>query len=475
MMIKIKIIFVCLIFFLFIGCINEKEKNWVAKVGGITISEQEYQTRLNFSAFLSDIKDEEKIKKIVLSALIAEKVLAKEALNNNYSSDILESLIWQNQKEVMIEYLRSDSVDNQVHITDAEVLLDYKRKTRELEVKYISISDFEKASQLRKLISSGKSFEDVSNAYIADMNWQENVIPTKTIKWYLEQPEMEHQLYNLDEGATSDPISAFGEYYLVKVDKINIVQSSLESSFDNKKDELKSSIRKNKIAKKYVDFYSKNILNRMGKADWKIIETAVDYYIQSLPAVSDINQLKSDPLPENVLFNTNEKISSLKSDKAIEFDDYSWTIEELFSHLRNGPYLFDMENTISIKKSFKRNIQLMLEHEAWYNLAIHLNYDYDPRVKSDHEVWSNYFYAMHYQQALDDTYKSGANLFELSEKFDIGFNKELYKKAKFMGQNIYLQKQHFANRSATPPLLAFGDNPGWQNKMNNLLAKEELN
>lgn len=479
----LKLILLPTLFLMVFNCSKIEEKTWVAKVGQTIITEQEYEARLNFSAFLSDIKNENKIKKIVLSSLVAEKLLAEEALNNNYQNDILNKLVNQNHKELMIEYLRADSVDKQVHISEQDVLTEYNRARKELSVKYITVADFETAVRLREEISGGTSFEDVANTYMMNMGWENETIPTKIIRRYPGQPKMEYALYKLKEGTTSEPIAAFGEYYLVKIDKIHIVQKSIDNSYAKKRLEIENEIREQKISKKYKSYYAQNISTRLGQPDWNIINTAIAIYSKSLFENKNTGLTKNNPLPENDTFHSDQKIASLKNKNVIEFKDKSWTLEELFQNLEIGPYLFDLENSEMLQKSFKRNIHLLLEHEAWFELAQDLKYNTDSRVITDHTMWRNYYYAKYYQESLEkekgyfvnNTYSVDDYVSKISEEFEIALNPNSYKKARFIGQDIYLQKQHFANRRAVPPLLALGDHLSWQNKINTLLANTELN
>ena len=468
---------ILLVFLLFITfCSEKKQVSWIAKVGDVVISEKEYQTRLNFSSFLKELKNEENIKKVVLSSLLAEKILAEEAINNNFQSDLLDILVNQNHKELMIEYVRKDSVDSQVDVTIDEIMLEFKRKTSVLDVKYITIADIATASKLKKQIKSGHSFEKVAAAYIDQMGWTGQGIPVKKITWYPDQPDMEFDLYNLAEGSTSDPISAFGEYYLVKIDNIYPIEDPVHSNLEKSMSELRKEILDRKISQKYKTFYREKILPKLGEVNWKIIDKVVeDIQIKSFP---ENQTVKQNSLPDNNYFNS---LEVLKTEKAVQFKNYNWTVEQLFQNLRVGPYVFDLENNKNLKKSLVYNINLLLEHEAWYDIANELEYEQDTRVQEDHSVWKHYYYATYLQQKIrqenEPDYINQSDLFvsKLSEKYKIAINKNLYNKAKFYGHNILLQKQHFSNRRAIPPLLAVGDYSQWKTKINTLWENELLN
>jgi len=459
-------------------CSEKNEIDWVAKVGDVVISQKEYQSRLNFSSFLKDLKDEERIKKVALSSLLAEKLFAEEAMNNNYQNDMLTLMVDQNQRELMIEYIRKDSVDDQITVSQEELSLEFKRKTRELDVKYIAIADLETAIKLREQIESGQTFEETALEYIDQMGWHGQSIPTKRIKYHADQPEMEIELYKLDLGSTSNPLKAFGEFYLVKIDNIERVKTM--SDFDKMIPKLTEAVRARKIKEKYKDYYTLKIYPGLPNVNWELLENVVDKYISTL-SYPENPSLQQNILPENGQFDSDETIATLKKVKVAQFSNYQWTIEELFQKLRYGPYAFNLEDKASLKKSFFYNIKLLLEHEVWYSLAKKLQYDKDARVKEEHSVWKSYYYAKYFrdnirQEGSSDN-KSDTDLYisKLSDKYKIELNKKLYQRSRYLGQDIFLQKQHFANRSVTPPLLAVGDYSHWKSKMDVLFEEVLFN
>ena len=487
----------------FSACEKKITDNYVALVENIPITEYEFTMRYNFNPYLTKQYDENEAKKIVLSSLIAEKLLAIESINSTGLNDDIQSRIDQHKREAMIEQFRRDSVENKINITDSELRNEYQKALKEITIKFVAFQSQDKAYQVKQNILTGKSFDQAVKNYMTEQGWGDESIPEKTIKWNTESYELEKTLYELKPGDISNPININGDYYLIKIKDIKSTQNPSEADFRDRLPALKDYLIKEKVKIKYTNFFKNQIEPIMGRADWQKLEYAFDVITNEIKF--DKNESQLNPLPKDkglsdeIYLNYQARQSQLENMIVIEFPDQSnWDFKKLIYVLKYGPFAFNYKNKTAFKKSFKYNIQLALEYNAVYQLAEKAGYGQNNNVLQDTQIWESYYRANNFRhnilrKAELNKFPADSELFVNNAQFtprelfrlnfidqylqtilkvhNIKINKKKYDTLNLEKTDMVVMKKHFANRMVIPLTEPLSSLPKWQNAIYEIFKK----
>lgn len=494
------------IIFVLSSCENDASDNYVALVDDIPIIEYEFTLRYNFNPHLAQYHDKIEAKKVILSTLIAEKLLALESSSTSQLPNDVKNKLEQHKKEIIIEQFRRDSVENQINVTDSELQKEYLKALKEVDIKYIVFKSYNEAKRIKQKIENGMSFEKAVRDYMNLQGWGKESIPEKTVEWNTETYDIEERIFALQSDEISNPIKINGDYYLIKLQETRSNQYPNNMDYTNRLSALKDRILREKIKDKYIVFFENNIRSRLGDVDWKKLNGAFELIIKNISFSK--NTAQSQPfsddkaLSDEIYLSYESQQSQLRDMIVVRFSDHSsWALEELMVVLKYGPFSFNYKNKISFKKSFKQNILLALEYEAIYQLAKEADYENNGHVLKDTKLWEAYYRANDYRFQLlkqaesnifinDSTkYRSKTNLSSLqqfrldyfddylsvlSEKYSIKINREKFNSLKLSKTDMVVMKTHFAHRLVVPLTEPLTGLPQWRNIMQTIFKKSGI-
>lgn len=493
-----------IIFLLIVSCYEKEEEDNIAKVNDVGVSVYEFQMRFNFNPYLKYIKNKSEEKKIVLSSLIAEKIMAWETEKNSIADTTIHFIIQQHLKEAMIEQFRRDSVESLIKISESELNHEYKKSLKEIDIMFIAFNTEKEAAELKGKIDTGKSFESVVRTYMNQKGWKDEPIPAKHIIWGNEEFDLEDQIYQLKENEVSQPIAAHGEYYLIKVIKTVPSSATSPTAFEYRKSALTNRIFREKVKTGYTNLYKNKILPQKGDIDWKIVRLLYNVFVDEL----DFNEQNNSqnklhqnmPLNNELYLSAKEILYKNMEKEVVHFSDNSGlSLKDVLRNLKYGPYIFDYNNINGFKKSFYYNIQLMVEFETIFKIAKQKGYEKNQNVQNKYQMWKSYYYAKACKKSIlkklrnDSTTVSYQSpqinnllktpqqkpstmideyLVDISKAYNIKINKEIYEKIKLSNINLIVHKSHFANRMVVPPLvISMTGMPAWHAKIESILKQ----
>lgn len=501
-----KIILFIVVILIFLSCDKDVQDNYVAMVSDVPITEYEFTMRYNFNPYLSQIHSEKEAKKLILSTLIAEKLLSLESTNQLETSTDMNRRINQHKKEAMIEQFRQDSVENKINITDLELQKEYQKALKEVDIQYVAFSTLEKADMTKEEIDNGLTYEEAVRNYMDNQGWKDEAIPQKTVKWNSESYNLEEKIFALNSGEVSKPVNINGDYYLIKIEEIRTAQSPGNRDYMDRLPALKDRILKKKVEEKYRKFFSNHIAKRLGIVNWE----KLDDIFESITKDVKFNQNTTQPHPfsdekalsNEVYLNYETQQSQLKNIPVVNFPDGSvWQMNDLMTVLKYGPFAFNYKNKTAFKKSFKQSVLLALEFEAIYQLAQEAGYEQNNHVLADTKIWETYYRANDYRfqklnQAVSEIYIqdsthyiSGSQmtakqefrleyfdkyLCTLAGKYQIKINQKKYNTIKLDKTDIVLMKTHYAQRLIAPMTEPLSGLPQWSNIVDSIFKKSEI-
>lgn len=495
----LKFVFLVAIFLIIISCQSKSDTQYILKIDTLKVGLKEFQSRFNFNPYLKNFCFND-AKVIVLKSLFAEKILHLEYITRNMNNDSMnQDLIFQHLLEASIEQLRLDSVENIISISKDEIQEAYEISLNKIDVKYIVFNSKDEAEYYKNKIDDELTFESVASQYLKTINWINKPIPSKTIHWSMNQNKLESEIFNLELNEVSEPIFAFGEYYIIKVKNIHRSPLIEPDKIMKRRNLIKEQIKKQKVSKRYEAFFNKYIKKNLGVIDWvgikKLFELVSESYDFDVLESNHKSYESKNPLDQMENFD-------FRNQPLIKFPNNTYlTAEDVLQKLKIGPYTFNFRSLNNFRNSFIHNINLLNEHYTLYQYAKKLDYHNNPEVKNEFEMWKSYYNAKSYVTLiLDEIIKENSiNTFPNNEnftrqnqiltlrskkidsvlatavnKYNICINKKLYDEIELNKTDMVVRKSHFENRLIAPPLLPINGLLKWDRVMSKLLRENKI-
>ena len=453
------------------SCTERIESPILFSIAGQSVTIEQAQLSYAYNPRLFNIKDPTLAKKRIVSALIAQQLLSAEAENVGIEDTTIDLRIKAHQRESMIETLRTDSVEKKINISEDELREEYLRALQEIEIMIFSLNE------------QGKIVHKQN----------------KKLTWPIQNRYIEDIVYSLNPGQESSVLKSESKMFKLKVLNIAQINDFSPNDFKNRKPALLDHLRRRKIRQAYTRWYNQDIEPQIGTINQPIVEQVAEYLSLKIE-----RPLKNQPglfgsqkeLPQKLISEIQLATTKDLNQTAVLFPSgESWSIEQLLTHLKYGPYAFNFSNPQQFKKSFRYNINLLLEHQAIYSLALNSGYADNNQVLSDTEMWRNYFQANAFRYALlaknDVSVKQKISnsstdenlihqnrldymdqfLVKLFRKNKLEINIPAYLALDTTKTDMVLMKSHFAHRQVVPPLEPLSGLPAWQKEIDNFLNK----
>ncbi len=161
---------------------EQPEQVVIAKVGDRTISLDEFIKRSEYTIRPPYAKGNHYIhKKIVLNSIIAEKLMALEAGDNNElaQNEQFQKYIQGRKEQAMRKWLFQNEGLEKVNLPAEKIANEYRWAGREYDVAFFTVPTKEQADSVQALLNDpSKSFEDIYNVIGGT-----GEVPTRQVMW----------------------------------------------------------------------------------------------------------------------------------------------------------------------------------------------------------------------------------------------------------------------------------------------------
>lgn len=468
------------VFLILFSCGNDKPAV-IATVGSASISQGEYQRRFNFnSVFPSEVPLAQQ-KELVLSSLLAEKVLMLYTNPDSVSNEvrIAREQTW---REVLIEELRLDSVERQIVIDEADLKREYEKSLWDINIKYLAFNDSSEAWRIyHEATAPNGSFNTTARNYLNHIGHPTESIPVRCVKSGSESIDLENKVYNMADGQIGTPFFVYDQYYVIQHEGAIANISATPPNYEVRRSAMREKVFRQLVKKKYRGFYSRQILPQLGKISWERLQPIYDdlYAEAHFDTKKETQSSLKKPLNKEIYLNGNDRYAALLKKDAIVFaHGNTMTVEKVLERLAFGPYVFDYSNARNFKKSFFNMVHLMVEHETIFEKAMHDGYAKDQNVNQKMIEWDSYYSATDKKHALlrASAGKSSQDVLEaflMKNIFQLKI--KLYPKVleniELQPAEVLVRKSHFANRLVAAPVQSFMGLHSWEKYVKTLLQE----
>jgi len=169
---------------------NASEQVVLAKVGSHSITVSEFIRRAEYAIRPPYCRGDGNLdKKIVLNSLLAEKMLALEAGEQNdlATNEHFIRYIQGRKEQVMREELLKNDIYQMVHLGSDKVRSAYRTAGRKYRVQYFSVQNPKEAERIREWLQHGRSFEDIYYQIAGT-----DSIPVREVEFQSQEPDIIH-------------------------------------------------------------------------------------------------------------------------------------------------------------------------------------------------------------------------------------------------------------------------------------------
>jgi parvulin-like peptidyl-prolyl isomerase len=360
----------------------------IAKAGDLFISEQEFVRRFELlPAFGRNRRSQiEKAKLELLYSIIAEKLLAQEAIARGLDADsVLQRGVTEVRKLLARDELYRREIANKVTVSEKEILQGAATAQRQLFLSYLFFEDEQEARFVRSRLRGANDFDQVQ----LDSSMQA-LRDTATLVWGEADPAIEDAAYRLRPSEISPVVAAGTGYYILKLtsEERSAIFTSLPPEALAERVRKKLRARKEKVR---LDEYTREVLQDK-------VGYAVSRTLKALAmAVAEVSRSESKDsvvvMTADMMERVREQCSTLLLDTLAVIDTTVVPVTDFIDVLTLKGMKVRRDSPADIMRSLNGEIRVWVLQELMAREALRLNLDTLAEVQSRLEMWKQYFLA----------------------------------------------------------------------------------
>jgi len=377
---------------------NSGTDSYVAKAGKIFISESEFIERYELTAGIGGrVQAQQDIEKQeLLYSIIAEKLLAQEALERKLDKDTVYEQANANVRKMLSrDELYRREIIRKVTVTSRERDLGIWRAQRELKLQYLF---FEKEEEARFIKARLRNANSISRLRIDSTI--SALRDTATLIWGEADPVIEDAAYQLKMGRVSPVLSAGEGFYIITVKSIkrNARYASMQPEQILNKVETILRARKEK---ERLDIFLDEILKDKkgyGRPEFiRVLSRSLSTILAEEP-VDSVYTITPDI--ERRVRRICEQ--SLHEPLAVAGKE-SWSLENVLDRLASSGFQITDREPRRIFAKLNAQLKIWTQQELLSQTAIDRQLDQVPAVSRKIEMWSQHFLAEQLKQDMRNT------------------------------------------------------------------------
>ena len=358
-----KLALICAIFGLFGYYIlydKENDSPILAVVGSSYISVDEFIKSYSFGS--SQLKAKENPKLSYLEAMINERILSQDfSKNKKYSIKDNDSRIELLKKELIVEKIFENEVEDKVEISDKEVIKSILDAQKKIKISYIYSTNYDQILECNQLIINGHDFDYIKNNLGQKYDLFTNQTPFMNNNQIVEP--FKNVIFNLVPGNFSKILQTDIGYFIIKVDDIITRSLSAIEIQNSKSTHIK--IIKNRKSEQLARNFVKSF---MSPKNIRVENQSFHNLANNL-----YEMLNEEGFLKKNFFisNENQSLNWVNDTLIVHIEGVIHT-KEILKEIRLRPFRFNNKNIKSFKSDFEKKLAiiirdyfLVLEHEKF--------------------------------------------------------------------------------------------------------------
>ncbi|MFA6457226.1 MAG: peptidyl-prolyl cis-trans isomerase [Bacteroidota bacterium] len=354
----------------------------IAKAGDVAISEREFVSRFEMlPGFGRHRRAElEAFKEEFLYTLIAEKLLAQEAINRKLDKDsVFEQALMVIRKKLSRDELYRIEISQKVKITDLELIRGMARVQNIILAEYLYFPDEQDALFVRRLLNKKSDFEslkiDTSITYVRD---------TASVIWGDADPVLEDAVYRLKPGKISDVIKAGPGYYIARV--AGTQKNSFYATMEQRslRDHVVDLIRLRKERERLDEYIGEVMKDKRG---YSIPKTFLLFARTLKEVYFDPSQKYDGIFSQEVMEQVMRRCRASLNDSLTVVGNSYWSLRDVIGKLTNKYAPIEREDSLSVPALLNTQIMILVQQELLEQEALQRGLDQAPSVQEALAMW----------------------------------------------------------------------------------------
>ncbi len=381
----------------------------LAKVGDKTISVNEFIRRAEYTPRPAYCRGENYIhRKIILNSLVAEKLLALEAGEDNdlTRNHEFQQYILGRKEQAMRQWLFYQVAQKKVKLNPDEVNRTFKRAGRVYEVSFINCPTQEDAQKIRRLLDQGVPFDSLAKS----LN-PKGKVPRREINFQASEPDIVNAHLFSDsvrKGQILGPLEIDRDNFMfLKVNGWHTQVAFSASQQRNRLDEVKEKLTERHALKIYNRYIAKlmkgktvrfnepvfrELVNILGPQYFKTAKDKKEAFNKKFWN-KDNTELERD--------DAQSKLQKIYNQPFFTVDGHTWTVADFEEELLKHPLVFRKKRFPQHKfaQQFKLAVVDMIRDRYVTQDAYKRGYDKVPEVVRNVNMWRDNLLALYQKRA----------------------------------------------------------------------------
>ncbi|MDZ7319044.1 MAG: hypothetical protein ONB11_07815 [candidate division KSB1 bacterium] len=380
---------------------SDRTKYVLAQIGNKTITADEFIRRAEYTIRPPYCKGDNYIhRKIVLNSLIAEKLLALEAGDDNeLTRNEQFQLYLQGRKEqAMRQWLYHDVAYQHATVDSAKIKKVYDVAGRKYRINYVSLSDSNQLEQFkRQLLAAAEPPDSVFRHYFGL-----DTIPQREISWSdQDDPAIHQALFSqrLTKGEVVGPLAVGnGQYVLMQIDgwtdRLAISDRDIQQRWNDVAEYLKIQ-QANQIYGSYIANVMKGKRVEFARETFfKLAQFMAPFFLKSQEDKKEAftrRFWKDEMLPDSL----SSEIDEIMNHSLLTIDGQTWQVSDFLKEMMVHPLVFRKRkfSQREFPEQFKLAIVDMIRDKYLTQEAYKKNLDRVNGVVSTTNMWRDYLLA----------------------------------------------------------------------------------
>ena len=375
---------------------GESDPSVIARAGDIYITEQEFLQRYEFlPAPERNVQGgTEQSKLDLLYSIIAEKLLAQEALKHNLEKDSGFVAVYNDMREKLgREELYRMEIPEKVSVSNTEIARAIPRAKKHLTVEYIYCDNKKDAEFLHAMLAKDPDFKHL---YI-DTTFHA-ILDTVQISWGEAEEPLENAVYDLRRNRVSPVINAGSGYYIARVIKTDRDPYYSSLGANELRERVREKLRLRKERKRLDQYVSVALKDKIG---YSVPKT----FLSLAKAFDGILRNSGNQYPigisEAMVQELKKELAPILDDTLMVAGDQSWSVGQVLDRLYESGFTFDSLEVHRVPERLNFQLKQWVQQEILGQEAIQKGLDRKTGVAKQLQMWYQYFLSIMMEDRID--------------------------------------------------------------------------
>ncbi len=367
---------------------SASDRGVVARAGNVFITEQEFLERFELlpSFGRHRASQVETAKLELLYSMIAEKLLAQQAVESGIGKDTLVRIgIAEARKLLARDELYRQEIIQKIDVSSEEAVRGEQRALRQVTIRFIYFPREEDARFLRSRLRHPADFDNIQldSSYHA-------VRDTATVIFADAEEAIEQAAYSLKKGEVSPVVGAGTGWYILSPTAITRNPYYASMTPDVLRERVITMLRRRKERKRLDEYLGDALRGKTGYARPGPLRTLAG-------AIEDVCRENGR---DSVVFLTPQrrealrgKVASALKDTIAVAGEKSWLLSDVVDRLAAKGFSVPQAGVKAIPARLNTEMQILVQQELLAQEGLRRGLDTIPAVRRKVEMWSQYFLA----------------------------------------------------------------------------------